>query len=177
MIILLIGPSAVGKTTLGRLCASQMQNCEFVDLDDAVTRLNGTSTAYESAVKFGLPKFPIDCRDIVANYQLEYASANVTLLIAVGEWALRTEEPEIWLSAYKTISLMAPAEEVYQRRNHLTEMSLEDYSRHNYSEARKKIFADCTIALHISGLTQEESVETLKEAVQSLRLQTYREGE
>ena len=177
MIILLIGPSAVGKTTLGQLCASQMQNCEFVDLDDAVARLNGTSTAYESAVKFGLPKFLIDCRDIVANCALAYASINVTLLIAVGEWALRMEEPEIWLSAYKTISLMAPAEEVYQRRNHLTEMSLEGYSRYNYSDARKKIFADCTIALHISGLTQEESVETLKEAVQSLRLQTYREGE
>ena len=94
MIILLIGPSAIGKTTLGRLCASQMQNCEFVDLDDAIARLNGTSTAFESAVKFGLPKFLIDCREIVAKYALEYASINVTLLIAVGEWALRMEGPE-----------------------------------------------------------------------------------
>jgi hypothetical protein len=94
-----------------------------------------------------------------------------------GRWKNHIRTALCISDANKTISLMAPAEEVYQRRNHLTEMSLADYSRYNYSEARKKIFADWTITLHISGLTQEESVETLKEAVQSLRLQTYREGE
>jgi shikimate kinase len=101
MVILLVGPSAVGKTTLGRICASQIQKCEFVDLDDAIADLNGTSTAYESAVKFGLAKFLTDCRDIVAKYELEYAATNSILLIAVGEWVLRMDNPEVWLSAYK----------------------------------------------------------------------------
>jgi shikimate kinase len=170
MIILLIGPSAVGKTTLGRICVSQTEKCEFIDLDDAIAVLNGTSTAYESAVKFGLAKFLDDCRDIVAKYDLEYAHTNSTLLIAVGEWALRMDRLERWLSAYKTISIIAPAEEVYQRCNNLTEISPEDYYRYNYSEARKRVFASCSVALDIGGLTQEESVEKLKQAVESLRL-------
>jgi shikimate kinase len=170
MIILLIGPSAVGKTTLGRICASRLQDCAFVDLDDAIASLNGTSTAYESAHKHGVVKFLADCRDIVAQYDLEYATTNSTLLIAVGEWALRMDDPEGWLAAYKTISLIAPAEEVYQRRNNLTEVSFEEYCRYNYSEARKRIFADCNIVLDINGLIQDKSVEKLMQAIEGLRL-------
>ena len=170
MIILLIGPSAVGKTTLGRLCASQMQNCDFVDLDDAVADLNGTSPAYESAVKFGLSKFLTDCRDIVAKNDLKSAATNAILLIAVGEWALRMDNPEVWLSAYKTISLIAPAEEVYQRRNDLTEMSMENYRRYNYSEARKRIYGSCNLVVEIGGLRKKGAVKRLKQAIKSLRL-------
>lgn len=170
MVILLIGPSAVGKTTTGRICALQMRECDFVDLDDAIANLNATSTAYESVVQFGLEKFLTDCRDLVAKYDVEYATTNSILLIAVGEWAMRMDRPEAWLSAYKTISLIAPAEEVFQRRNKLTELSLEDYCPYNYSEARKRIFAGCDIVLDIDGLTQAESVEKLKQAVENLRL-------
>jgi shikimate kinase len=115
MIILLVGPSAVGKTTLGRICASQIPNCDFVDLDDAVANINGTSTGYETATMFGLAKFLNDCRELVAKYDLEYAPKKSILVIAVGEWALRMDEPEAWLSAYRTISIITPAEEVYQR--------------------------------------------------------------
>jgi shikimate kinase len=170
MIILLIGPSAVGKTTLGRTCASQLQECDFVDLDDAIAILNGTSTAYESAMQYGLEKFLTDCRDIVAKYDREDAIANSTLLIAVGEWALRMDRPEAWLSAYKTISLIAPAEEVYQRRNKLTELSMEDYCKYNYSETRKRVYASCNIVLDIGDLTREESVEKLRQTIENLRL-------
>ena len=172
MLILLIGPSAVGKTTLGRVCASRMQECNFVDLDDAIASLHGTSNAYESAAKFGLAKFLSDCRDIVAKYDLEYDTTSSTLLIAVGEWALRMETLEAWLSAYKTISLIAPAEEVYRRRNHLIEVSLEEYCRYNYSEARKRIYIGCNIVLDIRGLTQEESIEKLKRAIERLQPRT-----
>ena len=170
MVIFLIGPSAIGKTTLGRICTSQLRECEFVDLEAAIAILNGTSTAYESAVRFGLENFLSDCRDIVAKYDLEYATSNSTVLIAVGEWALRMDAPEVSLSAYKTISFVAPAEEVYQRRNRLLEMSMEDYCHYSYSESRMKIFAGCDRTLDIGGLTQEEAVEKLKPAVESLWL-------
>jgi shikimate kinase len=157
MIIFFVGPSAVGKTTLGRACATQERKYDFIDLDEAVAQLNHTSTADQSAIQFGLEKFLSDCREIAAAYDLQYA--NSVLLVALGEWVLRMENPEAWLSQYRTISLMAPADEVFQRRHNLIDMSFEDYCRFHYSEARKKIFANCDIALNIGNLTEEQAVE------------------
>jgi hypothetical protein len=64
---------------------------------------------------------------------------------------------------------MAPAEEVYQRRNNLTEMSMENYRRYNYSEDRKRIYESCNLVLEIGGLRKEEAVKRLKQAIESLR--------
>ena len=171
MVILLIGPSAIGKTTLGRICASQMAEYDFVDLDEAIARLNNVPTAYQSARQFGLARFLSDCREIVATYDSKHANANSILIIAVGEWALRMDKLETWLSSYRTVSLVAPVDEVFQRRNQLTDISFENYCRFNYSEERKRIYANCDVALDIGHLTQAEAVEKLIQAIENLRKQ------
>ena len=169
MIVLLIGPSGIGKTTLGRDCALRTAAYDFIDLDDAVAERNNTATAYQSAKQFGLAKFLSDCRDVVASYELRYADSYSVLLVAVGEWALRMDEPEAWLADYPTISLMAPADEVFRRRHTFIDMTFEDYCRFNYSEERKRIFASCDIALDIGNLTQAKAVEKIIEAIETLR--------
>lgn len=171
MIVLLVGPSAIGKTTLGQACASRVPEYEFVDLDDAIANLNNTPTAYQTAKRFGLDKFLNDCREVVASYESKGVSSDSTLIIALGEWALRMDDLETWLSKYRTISLMAPAEEVFQRRNQNMDIAFKDYCRFNYSDERRKIYANCDLALDIGNLPREEAVEKLMQAIESLRNQ------
>ena len=56
MIVLIIGPSAVGNTAATCRYAEKYGNCTLFNLDDAVAQRNNTETAFQTVKQFGWEK-------------------------------------------------------------------------------------------------------------------------
>jgi len=68
--------------------------------------------------------------------------------------------------------LIAPAEEVFQRRNQNMDIAFKDYCRFNYSDERLRTYANCDLALDIGNLSREEALVNLMQAIESWRIQS-----
>lgn len=167
MLILIIGPSAVGKTTAVRRYAEKYGACTFVNLDDSVAQLNGTETAFLTVRQFGWEKFFQDCQKIISDYEKNDPPDALTL-IDVGEGGLWKEVSRAWLSRFKKIALVASPEEVYRRRHGVLDMSLEDAYRYSFSEERMQFFRDCEAVIDCNGLSIEQVVDKMAAAIQTL---------
>lgn len=165
MLILIIGPSAVGKSATTHRYAEKYGNCTVVNLDDAVAQLNGTETAFQTVKQFGWEKFFQDCQTLIMDYELRDTSDSLTL-IDVGEGMLWQEASRKWLSRYKRIALVASPEEVFSRRHGVLRLSLEDVYRYCFSGERIQYFRNCEAVIDCNGLSIEQVVDKMASIIQ-----------
>ena len=166
---LLVGPSGIGKTTVGRLCAAALEACQFVDLDDAVASRRGTATAYNAVLKHGWEPFFQDCQDILTELVDASACSDEVLVVAVGEGALWRGDPRMWLSNYDTIALVASPREVYDRRDGQHEMSFDEYCRYSYSRELENVYRSCSAVIDCTGMVVEQVVENVMQVIRGMQ--------
>ena len=164
MIIFIVGPSAVGKTTTTRRYAEKYGNCTIVHLDEAVAQLNGAGTAFQVVNQFGWEKFFQDCQVIIRDCEAKGTPDSLTL-IDVGEGMLWKEISRAWLAEFKKIALVASPEEVFQRRHGELSMALEDAYRYSFSEERMRYFQKCEAVIDCNGLSIEQVVDKMAEII------------
>ena len=113
MFILIIGPSGVGKSTLGDYASKNFSNCEFYDLDDLIKkRYNSKSASLLFSLKGPEVFFEYSCKVLS---EIENKCESQICLTAVGAGTLVSQKSKDLIIKYITISITALPEEVILR--------------------------------------------------------------
>jgi shikimate kinase/GNAT superfamily N-acetyltransferase len=186
MLVLLVGPSAVGKTTAGRLAVMRLAaTCEeamllpyarFVDLEEEVLRHNGVFPAGRGDLRsetsrlleqYGAEKFASDSLSILSNLQASTREGQLLVVAAGGEILPHTGE-QGRLNQCRTVALVAPAEEAFARHSQDSGVAYADFYRANYSPEHLSQFAACDYRVDCSGLDADQSAARLADLLSAI---------
>lgn len=168
MIILVIGPSGVGKSDYGAHVSRAIPGCRFVDLDCALSERWGTP-ASQMLPEIGDDAFLDRCQQEVCRLMASSAEANTIIAVAAG--ALQSRRASDWILRHKgpTVAIVSEPGEVYSRgaaRNQ--RRSLEEFAQTEYSVYRKALYNAARFQLCVSGLLVEEARERFVALVRNL---------
>jgi adenylate kinase len=147
--ILVYGPSGVGKTAAFRFAMGRVCNAEFTSLDDVAAdfgRRNGTISYGQGAgdllPKLGADKF-LQIAIKAAKERLE-ASQGQDVVLDIGAGFLESPLAGAWLSSCECVVFEASPEVVYAR--HLSRLprevrTIEHYTAQEFSPRRRAYYA------------------------------------
>lgn len=158
MLILLVGPSGVGKTTEGRAVCERIPDCEFHDIDDLIGKSQNRQ-ASQLLPEVGADRFAEISLDVVEAVSKD--CADKIGLAAVGAGTLESRSTIEWLRNYVTVAITAPAEEVYRRDRLRFQRTLKKFTKVEYSDYRMSIYNSATYQHPVSGLSLEQASEEL----------------
>jgi|GEM_PF-5163707 len=156
MIVLLIGPSGVGKSSCGEYASQNLSSCEFHDLDDLVAKATG-STACLVLREQGNDGFIEICQRILSKIETEPRNKVKLSLVAVGAGALQSHRANEWLKRYTTVLVSAPEAEVFNRNPLGRERNYLEFCRTEYSSRRQSIYNAATHKIFVGGLTKNDA--------------------
>ena len=166
MLILVVGPSGVGKSTLGEYAEQKIANCQFFDLDRLVKGRTGRSTD-ELLPEIGNDAFLALCRkevDLLSDERLDGLC-----IVAIGAGALQSCHALEWLRQHSTLAITAPAEEVYSRGGKRNEnRTLKEFEQTEYSPYRIQIYDSADYKLAVDGLSESQAKDGFLELIESL---------
>jgi shikimate kinase len=168
MIVLIIGPSAVGKSAYAEYAAGKVPGCCFFDLDKLVGQRAGIR-ASELLCKVQADGFLECCQREVD--VLRKSCTHLASLVAVGAGALESPRAGAWLSQHHgpTIAIVAPPHEVYERgglRNQGRDLA--QFTRTEYSPYRLSLYSAARYQCDVKGLTLEDARTRFTDMVRSL---------
>jgi shikimate kinase len=174
MVILVIGPSGVGKSTCVEYAAGKLSGCRFFDLDKLVGQRAGIP-ACELLGKVGADGF-LQCCQHEVNAMLQ-SCTDIVSLVDVGAGALESPRASAWLSQHQglTIAVVAPPDEVYRRggwRNR--NRNLDQFTRTEYSEYRQSLYNAATYRCDVNGLPVDDARTCFTDMLRTLL--TKRDG-
>jgi shikimate kinase len=174
-VILVIGPSGVGKSDYGQHAASAVPGCRFFDLDTLVGERSGMPASQL------LPQINNDAFLHCCQQEVEALMQSCTegiAVVAVGAGALQSDEADAWLAGYSgpTIAVVADAEEVYRRggkRN--SDRTIEDFQKVEYSEHRQRLYDTAKYQCCVTGLSLKEARNRFTDMIRKLIMQSHGE--
>lgn len=155
MFILLIGPSGVGKSSLGSYASAKLSNCKFDDLDNLIAKESGIQEAMEFLIENGPEIFFQKSVEIVEN--IKNRNDNQLYLIAVGAGTLVSQQSKSWLENYTTISITAPPEEVIVRNPLGPKRDFPEFKMTEYSPFRLSLYQSANFNFPVDGLNETEA--------------------
>jgi shikimate kinase len=171
MIVLVVGPSGVGKSTLGEYAEQKIPGCRFYDLDKLVKKRTGKSTG-KLLPKIGNDAFLNLCQTEVKKLASECPGK--LCIVAVGAGALQSCHVLEWLKIHSTLAITALAREVYERggaRNQ--ERSFEEFKQTEYSPCRIQIYSSADHTLAVDGLSLQQAKEQFVQLIKSIYNQLF----
>jgi len=167
MLILLIGPSGVGKSSLASYASAKISNCKFYDLDDLVAKESGVQKAINVFNRDGPEIFFQKSVEIIEN--IKNQNDNQLYLIAVGAGTLVSQQSKNRLKNYTTISIIAPPEKVIVRNPLGPNRDFQEFKMTEYSPFRLSLYQSANFNFPVDSLTKTEAqakfVEFLNEEV------------
>lgn len=168
MVVLVIGPSGVGKSTCAVFAAGKLPGCQSFDLDKLVGQRAGVPACHLLG-KVGADGFLQCClREVGA---LLESGTDVVSLVDVGAGALESHRAGAWLSQHqgRTIAVVAPPDEVYRRGGWRNQnRSLDQFIGTEYSEYRKSLYKAATYQCDVKGLPVEDARDRFTDMIRDL---------
>ena len=156
-VILLIGPSGVGKSDYDRFAAQQIPACRFADLDELVGQ-EWNIPASVMLPQIGNDQFRDRCEQEVR--KIAASESDGSALVAVGAGALQSAGSGIWVSGHYglTIAVVASSEEVFGRggaRN--VRRTITQFHETEYSQHRQQLYGKAAHRCDVTGLSLDEA--------------------
>ena len=175
MVVLIIGPSGVGKSDYGKYANEAVPQCQFFDLDNLVSQRAGTP-AGQLLPRIGKDAFLDRCRQEV-DALLQCCPKSVAV-VAVGAGALESHCAGPWLSRHPgpTIAVVAAPDEVYRRggkRNR--NRTLGKFIAAEYSQHRQSLYKTAKYQCCVTGLSLEEARNRFTDMIGSLLKESAQE--
>ena len=160
-IVLVIGPSGVGKSTAILHCESSglLTGWRFLDLDDLVAQENGCS-AGELLLKVGNDEFFNRCKSAADNAT---QSLMENYIIVVGAGTLLSCMAIDWIRNHCSVLITAEEYECYRRDKGRAgvERTVYQYNKSEFSEVRKAIYNSATFTINTTNMTLDLTARIL----------------
>jgi shikimate kinase len=169
MIVLVIGPSGVGKSDYARYAQHVLDDCECLDLDALVSEASGMR-ASELLPAIGNDRFLDVCRqqvDALAN-----CAGGHLVLVPVGAGVLQSDGALTWLESHSgpVVTVIADPTEVYKRGGKRNEnRSLDQYIATEYSPQRQAIYRSASHRCDVSGLSLDDARRAFSDVLSAVR--------
>lgn len=163
---LLLGPSGVGKSSLGQGLAAQLPGHRFADLDQLLARLFRNEDLTACLIDWGFERF--HRRGLACLYKLDRRPE--PWIVAVGAGSQFADGGSGELLSWPSLCLWAEPAWLLERNRRLFQdpRDLETFIKGEYSPEREALYESCNVRLDLSGLSQPEA--------QALLLQTLTEA-
>lgn len=157
--VFLIGPSGIGKTTLGKQVCRSL-GFVFCDLDELVAQ-HMRESAGTLLPKVGADGFLCCCRAALQDELQNHHDRQ--LIVAVGAGCLESERAPRWLSQETTIAITADADEAYDRikRERSESRTREEYKSGKFFVGRRALYTRANKIVHTTNQTKEQSIAAL----------------
>lgn len=156
MLVLLIGPSGVGKTTLGKCAAGERSYVRFIDLDDLV-RPRCVGSDITTGNKYS-ERFADLSVDELERLGQENSGDTSLCLVAVGAGSIHTEPARRYIETLPCrVTIYAEPEEVHHRNPHLKHRSLDRFKQDEYSAERVRFYNTSQDRVDVSDLNVMEA--------------------
>lgn len=170
-VVLLLGPSGIGKTKLAKQVEAENTNWKCLDLDDLAKNFsNGIYSAQfiHDKKNCGPDMFLYICYcELKKTISLDSGSDYV---VAVGSGCYDAEKVLEMLKEFKTVLITADYEEGWLRIKNGRDdgRSVEKYKEEEFSYIRSKIYESATAKLDTTGLTEALSTDKLSEILEKI---------
>lgn len=157
MVVLVIGPSGVGKSDYGKHVERMNPKCRFFDLDRLVRERVGERVS-QLLPRIGNDAFLELCQQEVT--ALSESCNESVAVVAVGAGALQSNLAGSWLSYHPdpTIAIIANSVEVYQRGGKRNQgRPFEEFFETEYSQYRQSLYKAAKYQCCVTGLSVEEA--------------------
>lgn len=168
MVVLIIGPSGVGKSDYGLHAANEVSECCFLDLDELVGKESGLP-AGKLLPQIGNDAFFEVCRRQVDTLLKSWTQG--IAIVAVGAGTLQSDKAYDWLLQYldPTIAVVAPPEEVYLRGGTRNQnRNIDEFKRTEYSQYRRRLYEIAKYQCDVGGLPLEDARGRFKTMIRKL---------
>lgn len=158
---LLLGPSGIGKSTLGPGLAAAWPPHGFVDLDSTLAAAHAVSDLASALLTWGPERF--HARSMALLAQLDTNPAR--LLVAVGAGSQLADAGSLDLLSYPSLCLWARPAWLWARNRTLRQdpRLLAQFIQVEYHPRRQKLYADARARIDLTGLDQAQAqAECLK---------------
>lgn len=160
MVLFVIGPSGVGKTTLIKRSQEKLPAIIHVNVDDYI-KIEYPELYHNAGNRW--PEFWSKTLECFETNEREHGSSSSLCLLDVGAGSLQTQAALEYFSQGKnTLLIEDKPENIFCRNPHWpqkTQQSFESFKATEYSKLRKKIYKTCRYRLRLAGLTQEIAPE------------------
>lgn len=157
MKIIVVGPSCVGKSTLGRHAQVTIKDCRHFNLDELVKERQGVQSISQLYDDIGKDEFLKLCLQAVNDFDQNGDSCSSLCLFDLGAGGMQSEDVGRWLGDQITFAITCDPAILYPRYKNKCIQSFENFKILEYSARHIAVYGSCTHRLDVSSLTEDES--------------------
>ena len=162
----MIGPSSVGKSTLGKYAEMFFSNCRHYNLDALVKisqRVESISGFYNDVGKDEFLRF---CEEEVEQFSADCEDEYVLCLFDVGAGGMQSDNAGAWVNSRTAIAVICSPERLYERYQNRHIQSFENFKSLEYSARHQEIYLQTAIRLTVTDLDEDAAKQKFVELLE-----------
>ncbi len=151
---IIIGPSCVGKSTLGKYAAATLSNCDYYNLDDLVKATSGCAHISEFYTEVGKDRFLELCIHEIQQNNDQCDEGDHLCLFDLGAGGMQSDEAGAALANYCRIAINCRPLILYRRYKNRHLQTSDNFKQLEFSERQCSIYDSATLKLSVTSLDE-----------------------